>query len=271
MEIKGNIEKELLKTVQTITITFGDQAENHTGMQKLGSLAENGFSLSDLEKAKSFFESKGCECFILNLNDFNDGKGDSASVLVIRKGVNAMLSDTGSSSNVLFKEQINLKWDTKALMRGRVVNKHARYNLCFDEKGQDSSFEEGKGTVIAYSKVPLLAEVHSKLGTFFGDKARDLLGEGNYYYNSSTCGIGFHGDGERRRVIALRLGASIPLHYQWFHRFKPVGKRAVIQLNHGDMYMMSEKAVGFDWKRSSILTLRHAAGCAKYTTIEKKK
>lgn len=26
------------------------------------------------------------------------------------------------------------------------------------------------------------------------------------------------------------------------------------------MYVMSEKAVGTDWKRSSIYTLRHAAG-----------
>lgn len=28
---------------------------------------------------------------------------------------------------------------------------------------------------------------------------------------------------------------------------------------------MSEKAVGFDWKKSSIFTLRHATGCDKYT------
>ena len=27
---------------------------------------------------------------------------------------------------------------------------------------------------------------------------------------------------------------------------------------------MSEKAVGTDWKRSSILSIRHAAGCEKY-------
>ena len=27
---------------------------------------------------------------------------------------------------------------------------------------------------------------------------------------------------------------------------------------------MSDKAVGYDWKKSSIVTLRHAAGCDKY-------
>ncbi len=30
---------------------------------------------------------------------------------------------------------------------------------------------------------------------------------------------------------------------------------------------MSEKTVGTDWKRKNIYTLRHAAGCAKYTNI----
>jgi len=33
---------------QTITITFCDRAENHIGMQQIGSLADTGFSLDDL-------------------------------------------------------------------------------------------------------------------------------------------------------------------------------------------------------------------------------
>ena len=31
-------------------------------------------------------------------------------------------------------------------------------------------------------------------------------------------------------------------------------------LNNGDMYIMSEKTSGFDWRKRSIKTLRHAAG-----------
>ena len=41
----------------------------------------------------------------------------------------------------------------------------------------------------------------------------------------------------------------------------------LIQLNHGDMYIMSEKAVGNDWKLKNKPTLRHAAGAAKYTNL----
>ena len=35
---------------------------------------------------------------------------------------------------------------------------------------------------------------------------------------------------------------------------------------------MSDKAVGFDWKRSSLLTLRHAAGkdTSKYARIKRR-
>lgn len=34
--------------------------------------------------------------------------------------------------------------------------------------------------------------------------------------------------------------------------------------------MMSEKAVGTDWKKKLTYTLRHATGCSKFTTIEMK-
>ena len=48
--------------------------------------------------------------------------------------------------------------------------------------------------------------------------------------------------------------------FSWYHRFKKVGETYRHLLNGGDIYIMSEKAVGTDWKRSSIFTLRHAAG-----------
>lgn len=84
--------------------------------------------------------------------------------------------------------------------------------------------------------------------------------EGNYYYNMRRCGIGFHGDAERKKVIAGSLGESKPIQWQWYQRSEPIGKRIKCQLNDGDMYIMSEKATGFDWKLRTKLTVRHAAG-----------
>jgi hypothetical protein len=39
-------------------------------------------------------------------------------------------------------------------------------------------------------------------------------------------------------------------------------------LGDGDMYVMSEKAVGFDWLKKKIPTLRHATGCDKFTVLK---
>ena len=46
-----------------------------------------------------------------------------------------------------------------------------------------------------------------------------------------------------------------------------VGKRVKLSLEHGDMYIMSEKASGYDYMKRSVYTLRHAAGCEKYLKI----
>jgi hypothetical protein len=55
------------------------------------------------------------------------------------------------------------------------------------------------------------------------------------------------------------------MHWQWYIRNKPIGDRIKVNdLSSGAMYIMSEKATGFDWKKSSLFTLRHAAGAAKF-------
>jgi len=148
-------------------------------------------------------------------------------------------------------------------MYKRVVNKHARHNLCYD-------VAVGKGTVIAFESVPLLQTVLEGLPAMLGEKSRELKCELNKYYEPSNCVIGFHGDAERKRVVAVHLGVSIPMVFFAFQRHQPMivegaELRTELTLAHGDIYVMSEKATGFDWKRSSIPTLRHAAGYAKYT------
>lgn len=39
------------------------------------------------------------------------------------------------------------------------------------------------------------------------------------------------------------------MHYQWFLKGKPIGKRAIIELEDKDVYVMSEKATGNDEKK----------------------
>ena len=94
--------------------------------------------------------------------------------------------------------------------------------------------------------------------------------EGNRYYNLKKTGIGFHGDTERVVVICLSIGCwNYPMRWHWFKDGMPVGKPIDITLNSGDVYIMSEKAVGADWKLKSQYTLRHAAGADKYRSLSK--
>ena len=94
--------------------------------------------------------------------------------------------------------------------------------------------------------------------------------EGNRYYNLKNTGIGFHGDTERVVVICISIGCdNYPMRWQWFKDGMPVGESIDITLNCGDVYIMSEKAVGADWKLRSIYTLRHAAGAKKYTGLDR--
>jgi len=262
---------KLPSSTTTITITFGDQAENHHGMQKLGQMADVGFSIDDLKICKEKCESKGYLCELIDLNNALEGTNiisEPAGVLIIRNGLQCLLTEEGFTIDQMFKEQMALTWDTKAFMYGKVVNKKARHNLCYGESNQEPDYAAGKGRVVAFSALPCTQCVRTQLVNYLGEKASSLMAEGNLYYDISQCGIGFHGDAERKKVIALRLGASLPLHYQWFQQSKPIGKRVEMILNHGDIYVMSEKATGHDWKLRKVPTLRHAAGSQDFLTIK---
>ena len=251
--------------MSTYTLTFGDQAENHVGMQQIGELADEGFTVDELLDAMQRFIDDGYNCDLIKLHNVNGvpENCDEAAVLIVRNGVQAFVD-----ADAMFDEQADLEYDTKAYMYGRVVNKHARHNICFADFNQEPDYKDKKGRIVSYADVPLLEKVLLNLPGYLGEKAQNLTVEGNLYYDVRKCGIGFHGDSERRKVIAVRLGNDCPLEYQWFYKSKPVGERTQFVLGHGDLYVMSEKATGWDWKKKNVYTLRHAAGCDKYTTIK---
>ena len=78
-------------------------------------------------------------------------------------------------------------------------------------------------------------------------------------------GIGWHGDAERKKVIGVRLGKSAPLKFRWYKNSNVIGDTLSLVLNSGDVYIMTEKTTGNDWKRKNIYTLRHSAISEKYT------
>jgi hypothetical protein len=249
----------------TITITFSDAVENNNnvGMEQIGEKTQ-GFTLLELENAKVNFETMGVECELINLSELCEQETEPAYLLIARKAINIMEKIDKNHDDML-KEHLSYEWDKTiySIKHGRVVNKNKRHNVCYADYSQKADIENKKGTVVDFNTLPCTNYIRKCLGDIVGPNAVNLLAEGNKYYDINKTSIGEHGDFERTKVIAIRLGESFPLYYRWYLRNKPVSELKMYELNGGDLYIMSAKAVGTDWKKSSKLTLRHAAGLFK--------
>ena len=71
-------------------------------------------------------------------------------------------------------------------------------------------------------------------------------------------------------MSVLFIILSNALYFQWFQKSAAIGERIEVELHDGDMYVMSDKSVGFDWKKKKIATLRHATGCHEFTSLKPK-
>lgn len=247
-------------TYSTVTLTFSKCVENNIGNQQIGELAHSGYSIDFLRSLTDGHSD-------ITLHDLSY-EGYEAGILIIKDGVDRLLylhaaDDLLDEQDILTPDK--KYWDRR---RKKVLNKRARHNLCFADFDQDAEYEEGKGTVINFETQPILSSLRDEIGFLTEDI---LFAEGNYYHEYGQTGIGFHGDTERRKVVGVRLGRPMPLVYRWYDNCKFTGIEYRFDLEHGDIYIMSDKAVGFDWRRRVLPTLRHAAGTTKYISPKAKK
>ena len=298
-------EATLLKAMasERMSLTCAPGGENHAGMEIIGRMPVKGegFKATDMEGLGPYFENLGFDSSVLNLNNLSGqntimglGSDDQARVLLLRRWIQATFEVTTVQD--IYKELIADTWDAEYLdknkyrieivdgvetkVRGKRMNKRARTNLCYVAgREQDPDVWKGKGRIVDLKKKIALNQAVDRLRGMIeaglieiGSKTKVEINvvEGNRYYNLKTTGIGFHGDTERVVVICISIGCdNYPMRWQWFKDGMPLGNPIDITLNCGDVYIMSEKAVGADWKLRSIYTLRHAAGAKKYTGLER--
>ena len=287
---------------RAICITNGEQGENHAGMQMIGKgLAENGYTLEDALKFKEKFENMGGTAILYDLKEEclgerKDECNEEAYVLKFEDGVNVLFRNkiekevekitlrfktlknkkinSGElkeklfniyNAEKLFEEQFSFEWDKTYwdTRRSKVLNKNARWNVCYGEKGQEPDYENKKGTVIAYSQCKVMQSWRKELLDLIEELNEDFVAEGNLYYNVLKTGIGFHGDAERRKVVAGNFcdeGIIRELNYIAYLKSERIGKRFRMELKNWDMYIMIGAAAGTNWKKRNKITFRHAAG-----------
>jgi len=252
------------------TITYGESSIPFVGMDGTMSEASKvdaGFTADELFNACDKFVEDGIECDVYDIavSAFGDNEElqydpeTQAYILVARKAAKVLgeLDD----QDQLHEELNGVEYEREMVMRGRIVNRLARYAVCFGNVDQESDLRNNRGKIVAFEHVPITNKILKKLPKYFGKKAEGLLAECNNYYDPKECHIGWHGDGERKIVIGLRSGpVDFPLHYQYYLQGQKQGDQVTIDLSDGDLYAMSAKAVGKDWKRKKVYTLRHAAG-----------
>jgi hypothetical protein len=301
-DIKGSA---VLTTMakERFSLTCAPGGENHAGMEIIGRMPVKGegFTATDLEGLSPYFMDLGHNSSVLNLNELGDVNkikefsiDDQARVIILRNWVQRAFED--STVQEIYKELTADKWDAEYLdpnkyrteivdgvetkVRGKRMNKLARTNLCYVAgREQEPEVMKGKGRIVDLKKKIMLYQVVESLKKMIADgliaidsksKVEINVVEGNRYYNLKKTGIGFHGDTERVVVICISIGCdNYPMRWHWFKDGMPVGKPIDITLNCGDVYIMSEKAVGAEWKMRSLYTLRHSAGIKKYTSLDR--
>ncbi len=279
----------LINKNTVITYTWCECGENHFGNQQIGEIAKQGYGFNkvDLDKAKVYFETNyGSKTEIYNLKkmglvddrgnelvitDKNDKvvKVNDAYLLIVRNLIPLFLEKNNLTMDDLMKEVTGKYWDSKYWdsRRRKVLNKHARKNNVIAEKEQTANYSKGEGTVHSFKSMPIMNMLKKDFKKI-GEKFDFPVSEGNFYEDRGVkkTGIGWHGDSERRRVLSMRLGMnpSMPFYYRWKYKHAEIGKIMKWDINAGDVMIMSEWAVGTEWKKSSLVTLVHATGAAKY-------
>ncbi len=192
--IRNEIESQ--DNYKTWTITFSESVENHVGMEQIGNISTKGISIEEINNYSKYFTDLNCEVELIdlqqNLPEKLRNNTNEAKLLIVRGGIKKLLNQENDFDKFVEETKNTEKIvDTKAWMRGRVVNKLARYNLCYSENSQTANYEEKKGTIVAFDDVVYLQQIRNNLGKL-GDRYKSLFAELNYYYDNRTTGISFH-------------------------------------------------------------------------------
>jgi len=192
-----------------------------------------------------------------------------ACVLLIKGGVRWFMDDPRAADG-LFGEQLSLPYEGKFFDKGRTFTRRSYKTLKFGDAPVKRSADYSQPTVYSFGAVPhlqkflgslskLKASLCSVRGVEYFVSRREKASDGGMMACASR--LGWHGDHEPK-AVSLSLGHAGILKFSWrlpgTSANFPNSHTEVI-LEHGDMYLLSEKASGRNWKKRSLLRVVHSS------------
>lgn len=105
-------------------------------------------------------------------------------------------------------------------------------------------------------------KMSSELMKFTKNKISSLFGISELNYKLENCiKSSYKGTLNKKIIIGLYIGESLFFYFSWFKDDKPIGKTCRFKLNHGDIYILTDKSLGCDFRKKNIPILKHCIGC----------
>jgi len=223
---------------EAVTIQFGEETDIIHSPQ--------GLSHDDLLSAKRKFEDNGCSCRFVHLHmllpemvRIVQGSRVDAHILLVRGGARVLMGSDQACKDLL-SEQLRLPVDKgENLHRILLKDDHIKLN-----------------------------RLRSALPNFFPSGIESLATDAYKYFEPNKNGFSYQGS---RQVICVNLGHSLKVDFHWFHKGNPEGKPFHASMEHGDLYILSTKAMGADWEKKGVYSVQHAMGAQRFRQLAKKK
>lgn len=251
----------------SITISLSESVSHGNDMWRIGSKANRGFTNEDIMRVYRSLPEGSCE--LVNLKDFLPKTLydiPDAFILIIRNQLkekadriyNPMISIEGNNEQGVIT---GVEWDSQRFSGNKIVENTLNKKLLFLDIGEYYKYPfnqfERRGTIYNIRRLPELLDVTTSLSNLM---MIPFYVEGTNYYNTSECYTPLSQNKESKCQLNIHLGTSLPLHFRWYHLNMAVSDLKSIQINHGDIYLMNEIALGNVKESKTKLYLKHGMG-----------
>ena len=249
----------------SFTLTFSDRIGNNPNYGEIGTEAPFGFTNDDIIRIYHQFSDR---CELHNLKDMLPPtlqEIPDVYFLIIKNFYNdtsnQLLQILMTNENTHEGAITGVNWDTENFKNGKLKKNKQKYKLIFsdlyDGYKRNSSLQNEMCTVYNYMRIPQLLSIKYFLESILQGP---FVIEGSCFYNTKECYVPMHREKEKKKLIGLHLGNTFPINFRWYHNTIHCSTVKTIQLNHGDIYIMSELATGNSKEKLTKLFIKHSEG-----------